>query len=159
MADELVHATVNDEEIAAVLAHELGHIEQRHGLQSVLRNSSALILVAGLTGDLSTLSTFSATLPFLLLHYGYAREFEREADAFATELLEKAGISPARLADMLETLDSLRPSSGPDFSYLSTHPSTVDRIRLLRAGAPSQKERPLITAGSPTTTVAPTPGR
>ena len=56
--------------IAAVLAHELGHVERRHGLQSVLRNSAALLVVSTITGDLSTLSTFSATLPFLLLQYG-----------------------------------------------------------------------------------------
>ncbi len=133
VTDELYHLAANDDEIAAVLAHELGHVEKRHGLQSVLRNSTALILVSTLTGDLSTLSSFSATLPFLLLQFGYAREFEREADAFAAQLLAKAGIDPVHLARILERLDESRPSDGADFSYLSTHPPTAERLDALRA--------------------------
>jgi len=132
VSDELVTLATNDEEIAAVLAHELGHIERRHGLQSVLRNSSALLLVSAVTGDLSTLGTFSASLPFLLLQFGYAREFEREADAFAVDLLRTAGIDPQRMADILTALEAARPVRGPDFAYLSTHPSNAERIASLR---------------------------
>lgn len=132
VADELVKMTTNDDEIAAVLAHELGHIERRHGLQSVLRNSTALVVVSALTGDLSTLSTFSATLPFLLLQYGYAREFETEADGYAVALLKEAKIDPESLARILSALEQARPKTGPDFSYLSTHPSTPDRIQAMR---------------------------
>lgn len=129
VTDELVQLARSDDEIAAVFAHELGHVERRHGRQSVLRNSSALIVVSTLTGDLSTLSTFSGTLPFLLLQYGYAREFEAEADAFAVDLLRAAHIDPAHLASILDRLDRSRPQGGADFSYLSTHPSTPDRLK------------------------------
>lgn len=132
VTDELVHLAKNQDQLAAVLAHELGHIELRHGLQSVLRNSSALIVVSAVTGDLSTLSTFSGTLPFLLLQYGYAREFESEADAYARELLVAAKIEEHHLADILQLLEESRPTKGSDFSYLSTHPSTKDRIQSLQ---------------------------
>jgi Putative Zn-dependent protease, contains TPR repeats len=132
VSDELVRLSTHDDEIAAVLAHELGHIEHRHGLQSVLRNSSALLLVGTVTGDLSTIGTFSASLPFLLLQFGYARDFEREADTFAIDLLRSAEIDPGRLADILTALEAARPVSGPDFAYLSTHPSTAERIASLR---------------------------
>lgn len=135
VTDELVHLAKNQDQLAAVLAHELGHIELRHGLQSVLRNSGALIVVSTVTGDLSTLSTFSGTLPFLLLQYGYAREFESEADAYARELLVAAKIEERHLADILQLLEDARPTTGTDFSYLSTHPSTKDRIQSLRTPA------------------------
>lgn len=118
--------------LAAVYAHEIAHIERRHGLQLVLRNSAALLVVAIVTGDLSTLTTFSGTLPFLLLQTGYAREFESEADADAVELLRAAKIRPSALADALAVLEKQRPATGADFTYLSTHPSTEDRIRVLR---------------------------
>jgi TonB family protein len=131
VGDELAHLAQSEEEIAAVLAHEIGHVEKRHGLQSVLRNSSALIIVSTLTGDLSTLSTFSGTLPFLLLEYGYSREFEREADAYAVDLLRDAHIDPVNLAIMLRRLELSRPASGPDFSYLSTHPATEERVKFI----------------------------
>lgn len=137
MTDSLVRLAKTDEQLAAVLAHEVGHIELRHGLQSILRNSAALVIVSSVTGDLSTLSTFSGTLPFLLLQYGYAREFESEADDYARTLLEKAQIDPRHLADILQLLENARPKSGADFSYLSTHPSTKDRIRALHVPSPT----------------------
>ena len=96
VADELVELAKTDDELAAVPAHEMGHVERRHGLQSVLRNSAALLVVSTVTGDLSTLGTFSATLPFLLLQYGYAREFEAEADEYAAALLVEAKINPEK---------------------------------------------------------------
>ncbi|HTO02737.1 MAG TPA: M48 family metallopeptidase, partial [Opitutus sp.] len=141
IADELMKLTSNEDEIAAVLAHELGHVERRHGLQSVLRNSAALIVVSTITGDLSTLSTFSATLPFLLLQYGYAREFEAEADRDAVELLQKAGIDSENLASILSKLEDARPKTGADFSYLSTHPSTKDRVQAMRSARSRLDER------------------
>jgi TonB family protein len=133
VTDELVQLAQNNEELAAVLAHELGHVEKRHGLQSVLRNSSALIVVSTVTGDLSTLSTFSGTLPFLLLQYGYDREFEREADAYAVGLLHDAHIDPINLATILQRLEKSRPAEGPDFSYLSTHPATEERVKFVQS--------------------------
>ena len=132
VTDELVDLGLSDDEIAAVLAHELGHVQKRHGLQSILRGSSALIVVATVTGDLSTLTTFAGTLPFMLLQSGYSREFEREADAYAADNLRAAKIDPGALADALEALEKGRPSGGQDFSYLSTHPSTDERIRSIR---------------------------
>lgn len=118
---------------AAILAHELAHVESRHGLQLLLRNSGALLAMAVITGDLSSLTAFSATLPFLLIQHGYSREFETEADVVALGWLRAAGINPTALPAALGLLKKLRPTSGPDFTYLSTHPSTDDRIRMLDA--------------------------
>jgi TonB family protein len=157
VADELIDLAENDDEIAAVLAHELGHIENRHGLQSVLRNSTALVVVSSVTGDLSTLSTFSATLPFLLLQYGYAREFETEADQYAIGLLKDAHIDSSNLANILDALEKARPEKGPDFSYLSTHPSTSDRIKALGGTQPraqNKKKNRAATADAAFTTIA-----
>lgn len=136
VSDSLVRLLLQEKNgadlLAAVYAHEIAHVERRHGLQLVLRSSAALLAVATVTGDLSTLTTFSGTLPYLLIQRGYAREFESEADADAVTLLRAAQIAPTALADALALLEKDRPKSGADFSYLSTHPSPDDRIRLLR---------------------------
>ncbi len=129
VSDELVQLATNDDELAAVLAHEIGHWQRRHGLQSVLRGSAALLIVGTVTGDLSTLTTFAGSLPMLLLQRGYSREFEEEADTYAVALLRRARIDPAYLASILQKLEAVRPAGGRDFSYLSTHPATADRIR------------------------------
>lgn len=138
MSDSIVHLAYNEPNgadlLCAIFAHELAHVERRHGLQLVLRHSATLVTVATITGDLSTLTAFSTTLPFLLIQRGYAREFEREADLDAIALLRSAGIDPNALPRALELLEKQRPSSGTtDFTYLSTHPSTEDRVQSLRA--------------------------
>ncbi len=131
VTDELVLLATRDEELAAVLAHEMGHWQNRHGLQSILRGSSALLVVSTVTGDLSTLTTFAGTIPFLLLQRGYSREFEAEADAYAMDLLRAARIDPRHFASILKKLEDSRPTSGADFTYLSTHPATAERIKAI----------------------------
>lgn len=128
VSDELLHLA-NDDELAAVLAHEIAHWQLRHGAQTVFRGSAALLIVSTVTGDLSTLTSFTASLPVLLLQRGYSREFEEEADAYAVATLKQAGIDPRHLATILTKLQRARPGNGVDYSYLSTHPSTDDRAR------------------------------
>jgi Zn-dependent protease with chaperone function len=144
VSDSVVQLTAQarngDDMLAAIFAHELAHVERRHGLQMLLHGSAALVAVATLTGDLSSLTAMAATLPFLLIQRGYSRDFEREADTDAVAWLRAVRIQPAALADALQLLEQQRPKSGPDFTYLSTHPSTSDRVKTLRdAGDPRKK--------------------
>lgn len=62
VTDELVALAASDQEILAVLAHELGHIEARHAVRSALQNSITPVLVATVTGDLTSVTALSATL-------------------------------------------------------------------------------------------------
>ncbi|MBL9203706.1 MAG: TonB family protein [Opitutaceae bacterium] len=130
VSDEFVRLTSHDDEIAAVLAHEIGHLERRHGVQTLLRQSFALLLVTSLTGDLSTLTQFSAALPLFILRNGYSREFEREADRYARDLLLDRKIPLHRFSSILRKLTATRPKTGFDTTYLSTHPSTEERLKL-----------------------------
>ena len=129
----LLRLGLTDDEIAAVMAHELGHEELRHGLQSILRQSSALIVVSVVTGDLATLSSFSGSLPILLINRGYSRDFEREADAYAVDLLNKVGIDPDSLASALTKLEKAAGTKKVASGYFSTHPGTDERIAVIRA--------------------------
>jgi len=130
VSDEFVRLAGSEDEIAAVMAHELGHLEARHGMQSVLRGSLALLVVTSLTGDLATLTSFTTALPFVLLQKGYSREFEREADRHALQLMTTRGIPSGSFVTILRKLESTRPKQGADLTYLSTHPSTDERAAL-----------------------------
>lgn len=150
VSDEFVHLADHDDQIAAVLAHEIGHLEKRHGLQSALRSSFALLFATTVTGDLSTLTAFAGTVPFLILQNGYSRDLEREADDYAHALLVARKIDLRHFGTILRKLEEAQPRRGPDISYLSTHPSTESRI--LRYGF---HEQPV--AGSSVTPFVPEP--
>jgi Zn-dependent protease with chaperone function len=139
MTDELVRLAAHEDEVVAVLAHELGHIQGRHALRGVLQHSATVVLIALAIGDLASLSTLSATLPTFLAEMKYSRAFELEADDYAVAALPRIGIAPDRLAAILERLEVMarrhddETSDGDNvlFHYISTHPATAERVRRL----------------------------
>ena len=134
MTDDLVKLAENDEQLLAVMAHEVGHVHHRHILRQILQNSMTALLVAGLFGDLSSIAGLSATLPTFLVQQKYTREFEREADAFAAETLRSRNVSAVHLANILKRLSEAHGASGGGvLSYLSSHPATDDRVEALKS--------------------------
>lgn len=141
VTDELVALARNDEEILGVLAHEMGHVSQRHGLRLAIESSAVGLFAAWYIGDVSALL---AGVPAALSQARYSRGFEREADDFAARLLVLNGIPVGRLADILERMDGPpEPLEGGSrtgsehsrspFAYFATHPLTAERIHRLRA--------------------------
>jgi Zn-dependent protease with chaperone function len=129
VTDQLVELAASDAEVLAVLAHEAGHHEHRHGMRQALEGS-AVVLVAGfLFGDLSGTGSLSVSVPVLLLESGFSRDHEREAVAFAFALLRRHGRSPADFATIMRRLSDYHGERdfGP-VSYLSTHPPSRERI-------------------------------
>jgi Zn-dependent protease with chaperone function len=124
VTDELVELAEAEDEITAVLAHELGHIAHRHALRSLLQNVGVGVLIAGALGDFTSVSAASGSLLVLLTERHYSRSFEREADAEGVERLDRAGIPREHLARMLERLAASHGGDDPWTSYLSTHPAT-----------------------------------
>ncbi|MCI0654262.1 MAG: M48 family metallopeptidase [Methylococcaceae bacterium] len=130
ITDQLVELADNDEEIAAILAHELGHVKHRHGLRTVLQSSVVVLVITWLTGDLSSLSALSAALPAQMIEAKYSRHFEREADQFAREYLIANRIPLRRFSDILSRIEAESPSGTGSMTFLASHPATEERIRL-----------------------------
>ncbi len=119
--------------LAGVLAHEIGHIEQRHSIRALTRSSLTAGLSATLFGDFSAVA---AGLPALLANMEYSRDMESAADAYAAAVLQEHGIPLAPLADLFDHLDK-RADKTPKFlrqamSYAATHPDGYARSRRLR---------------------------
>jgi Zn-dependent protease with chaperone function len=138
MLDELVALAQNDEEILAVLAHEMGHVTERHALRQMLQASVVGVAMAWYVGDVSTIL---AAAPSALLETRYSRDFERRADAFAARTLALNGIPASRLGEMLAKLEKAyagkqhaqqEDGQAGWLDYLSTHPATEERIRALK---------------------------
>ena len=126
--DELVTAMGDDQQILAVLAHELGHVHGRHGLQLLLRSSAVGAFWTFYIGDVSSLL---AAAPAAVVEAKYSQELERQADDYAAALLLHNDLSPALLADALQKLTESHPGASKA-GFLSTHPSTDERMRRLR---------------------------
>jgi len=145
VTDQLIALAAHDEEIFAVLAHELGHINRRHGLRMLIQGSIVAFVVSWYIGDVSSVA---AGLPTLVLQARYSRNHEREADEYGAAMLKANGISPRRLADMLAKLEASHrlkaekrekqedePSikRGGVGDYLASHPATRERIEALNS--------------------------
>ena len=137
LTDALVNLAESHEEITAVLAHEIGHIEHRHTLRLMLQDSAVVLVVATIAGDAATLGV--AGVPALLAQAKYSRLFESQADDFAFALLKQRGISPEYFAKIMLRMAQAHQKNNANepISFLSTHPFTQDRVERARAAAHS----------------------
>ncbi|MDR1275257.1 MAG: M48 family metallopeptidase [Candidatus Accumulibacter sp.] len=143
MLDKLVELSESDDELLAVLAHELGHFHKRHGVRMLIQSSVVGFAAAIYLGDVSTLV---AGLSAAVLNSKYSREMELEADDYAAAVLRREGLSPLLLVSALEKLEKAHRKSvcGSEekqcesenkkrsFDWFSSHPETGERIRRLR---------------------------
>lgn len=106
VTDQLVDAMPGVNETVAVLAHELGHVQHRHSLRHLLQTSISALAAAAIFGDVASLTSIAVTVPTALVHSGYSRDFEREADSFAFALLKKTGRSPTAFAAAMSALEA-----------------------------------------------------
>jgi predicted Zn-dependent protease len=132
--DEMVELAEHDDELLAVLTHEIGHIVHRHAMRRVIQDSLLGFVLLAMTGDVSGSSELFLGLPILLTELGYSRKFEREADRYALDCLRSRGTPPIHFARLMRRIDKkLGPESesrdGKWLNYLSTHPMTDERLR------------------------------
>ncbi len=129
MTDALVKLATSDDQLSAVLAHEIGHVRHRHGLRLGLQAVGVAALSAAVLGDAVSISSLAVTLPTALLQSGYSREFESEADDYAFQRLKEVSITPRAFAEMMTLLEKEHARTGRDSKdYFSTHPATAKRI-------------------------------
>lgn len=138
VTDELVKLIGTGAGMMGVLAHEAGHVAERHGLQQVFQASVVGALAAYMVGDVSSLL---ATVPAAMMSMRYSREHEREADAYAVKILRDNRLPVTALADALQQLeDAHRTGAGKqaadddESGFFSTHPLTRERIEAIRNG-------------------------
>jgi beta-barrel assembly-enhancing protease len=117
------------EEVAAVIAHEIGHAEKRHVVSKMMKELSITAIVSILSGgDPSVLTQVLKEI----IGTSFDRSQEEEADAFALELLEKAGIAPKSLGRFFERLNEKDLDYNKNLEILMTHPHNDKRIEQAR---------------------------
>ena len=132
----LLDKSASADEVAAVLAHEIGHVEERDPTRLMLRAAGSAGIVSIVLGDVSGGSAIGI-IGDQLLQSSYTRKAEAAADAFALEMLQDAGINAAAVADFFDKLAGLQEGFAPP-EYLSSHPSSEARAKRARDHAAGQ---------------------
>ena len=134
----LLRCCGHEDAAAAVLAHEVGHVQFRHGLRSI--NTSRITTALTIIGmesaktfggeELANLtSAFEGSISDItqtMINNGYSRSLEYEADRAAVTIMRRVGYAPGGLVDMLNMMNSQLKPGGLDFG--KTHPSPQQRI-------------------------------
>jgi predicted Zn-dependent protease len=132
----LIERTGKGSELAAVLAHEVGHVAARHGvekLQRYMRTGSLVnfLYTVILGGEPRLLRENALQLTGVLWSASHSREDEATADRLAVQYLIRAGIDPQGVVTLLETLlreEQADPAAAARVAWFSTHPLTSARI-------------------------------
>lgn len=159
IARGIIDNAVTASEVAGVLAHEMGHGISRHPETGIIRSvgiATAVQLL--LAGNSSTLVNFGSALAQL----SYSRDAELEADAHAVKILDAANISRKGLASFFRRMQrrstiaarnkdkgkaagETQSEAGDVISFLSTHPTTKERIKAIEQEAGTSNKRPTAT--------------
>jgi len=124
----------NADEIAGILAHELGHLSHRDGTRNLIYNGGTSFLIGLLFGDI----TGSGALIFAsrsLVTASYSREAEQNADTFAIDAMHRLGRSPKPMGELMFRVTGKE--GDKSLSVLSNHPLTEDRLARM-----SREDRP-----------------
>jgi predicted Zn-dependent protease len=134
----LIRCCPTEDALAAILVHEIGHVQLRHGMQSIekARVTEALTVLAqegaktlGSREVAQLAETFSGAISDIansMINNGYSRTFEYQADQASVVLVQRVGYNPEGLVDMLTVMETKLKPGGLDFA--KTHPAPRDRI-------------------------------
>jgi len=138
----LLRCCRTEDALAAVLAHEIGHVQLRHGMKAIekARMTEALTVLAqegakslGSQEVAQLTQAFGGVISDItntMINNGYSRSYEYQADAASLSILKRLGYNPGALIDMLGVMDKQIKPGGSDFA--KTHPSPQNRIAELK---------------------------
>ncbi len=128
----LIDSAQSAEEVAGVIAHEIGHIHYDHPIRGMYRTVAVSIVVGLVTGDVAG-GILITGLGRWVLNSGYSRVAERQADDYALERLYAAGIDSKGFEEFFtRALAAQAQGEGSLSGLLSTHPLTRERVETVR---------------------------
>jgi Zn-dependent protease with chaperone function len=140
----LIEKADSVDELAGVIAHELGHVAHRDGLREMISTGGSAFLFGLLFGDVSG-SGAIVIAGRTLVQSAYSRQAEAGADAFAASVMLGLGRSPRPLGEFLLRLTG-RQNDGP-VAWLASHPLSQDRLEALKKADAPETGPALLDAG------------
>jgi len=153
----LVLGATNESELASVLAHEIGHVEQRHIARMLAKQREGSFIAIGAlllallaarsgsssSGDAAQAAIMAGQAAAAQQQLNFSREAEREADRVGFQTLVAAGFDPAATVSFFDRLQQgtrIYESAAPE--YLRTHPITLERLSDMQNRAREARVRP-----------------
>jgi Zn-dependent protease with chaperone function len=137
----LIENAKDVDEVAAIIAHELGHIAHRDGTRSIMQSAGLSLVFGMLLGDFVGGAAVVVAAQ-LLLKASYSRRQESAADDFSVRTLQELDVNPRALATFLDRV--ARTPRG--WSIFFAHPSVPERVARINAMAlPESGRKPLLT--------------
>lgn len=140
----LIASAANADEVAGVLAHELGHVHNRDSMRKLLQAGGTSFLLGLLFGDVTGAGAVIIATQ-TLLDKSYSREAEYRADGFAIETMKRLGRSAAPMGELLVRVTGKQGNS--KFSILASHPFSENRLARMKAAMPVHTGEPLLDPG------------
>lgn len=142
----LLDVARNQDQLATVVAHEVGHVLSRHGAERVSQQFAAGTALQVVNAYVGEESSNSSKLAMAMLGLGtqvgvllpYSRIQESEADVIGLDLMARAGFDPRQSVDLWQNMAEQGGSRPPEL--LSTHPAPESRIKELRERMPQAME-------------------
>jgi predicted Zn-dependent protease len=128
----LIDKTPTAEGFAGVLAHEMGHVIERHGTEAIVKAIGLGMVFGAIVGDSSSIGSAARDLAADLMTKSYSRSAEREADRIGVTMLNRANIRGDGFADFFNRVAKMQGPRGGVSSYFATHPSSTARAKRVR---------------------------
>jgi beta-barrel assembly-enhancing protease len=138
--DKLLNQLTAYPQLAALLAHEFVHIQNRHALKNLFRRASATLLFSTLIGDAGALGSAVLNSADNLKSLSYSRSLESEADADGLGLLTTRKIDGIGYVQLFQILKHEPQVEGPE--WVSSHPQLQTRIRNIQHNKLYQQQQP-----------------
>jgi len=126
----LLEKARDPDEIAGVLAHELGHLKHRDNVRELIHNGGSSFLIGLLFGDVTGAGA-ALFASRTLVSASYSREAEHDADSFAIEVMHKLGRPTRPMGELMFRVTGKEGDKRP--SILASHPLSEDRLERMRA--------------------------
>lgn len=138
----LLEKTQSADELAGILAHELGHVHHRDGMRKMLQAGGSSYLLGLLFGDVGGAGAVILATR-VLLDKSYTRKAEYRADSYAIETMNRLGRSAAPMGELLVRVTGKQ--SQKKTSILASHPFSEDRLARMKKSVPANPAPPLLT--------------
>ena len=124
----IVEGMEHPEQLAALLAHEATHVEERHSTRMMVRQMAGYLFLSLLVGDVNAVIGLLAENADNLRNLSYSRNLETDADRHGMERMQAAGVDPKGMVQLLQLLEAEAADMPDELSFLSSHPLTEERI-------------------------------